>query len=108
MARYSIGFVAEQLGVSASTLRKWESRYGFPHSLRSEGGQRFFNQQQIEELHQAMRLISLGRKPAELFLNSGIGLKRAQAGRGACCALVTGAKSISGGAEGADPRGAWS
>lgn len=44
---------AALLGVSASTLRTWERRYGFPRPLRSEGGHRQYDRGEIEALRDA-------------------------------------------------------
>lgn len=44
---------AELLGVSASTLRTWERRYGFPTPRRSEGGHRLYDPAAIEALRDA-------------------------------------------------------
>lgn len=41
---------AERLGVSPSTLRAWERRYGFPSPRRTEGGHRMFELADIEAL----------------------------------------------------------
>lgn len=44
---------AELLGVSASTLRTWERRYGFPTPRRSEGGHRLYERADIDALREA-------------------------------------------------------
>lgn len=66
-----ISFVAAQIGVSSSTLRKWESRYGFPLAARTSSGVRYYSPQQLEDLKQAMRLIRNGHKPSRLFQQQG-------------------------------------
>ncbi|MCK9250481.1 MAG: MerR family DNA-binding transcriptional regulator [Solirubrobacteraceae bacterium] len=45
---------AELLGVSASTLRSWERRYGFPTPQRTGGGHRQYDLGEIESLREAM------------------------------------------------------
>src|SRR5947209_1730611 len=45
---------ATMLGVSASTLRSWERRYSFPTPLRSPGGHRQYELEQIEALRRAL------------------------------------------------------
>lgn len=45
---------AVMLGVSASTLRGWERRLGYPTPRRSEGGHRQFELTEIEALRQAL------------------------------------------------------
>src|ERR1700757_2255739 len=49
---------AAMLGVSASTLRTWERRYGFPAPHRSAGGHRQYDHAEV----QALRL-SLAEAP---------------------------------------------
>jgi DNA-binding transcriptional MerR regulator len=46
---------ASMLGVSPSTLRSWERRYGFPEPSRSAGNHRQFALIQIEALKQTMQ-----------------------------------------------------
>lgn len=41
---------ADLLGVSPSTLRTWERRYGFPEPRRSAGGHRLYDRAQVETL----------------------------------------------------------
>ncbi|WP_205696371.1 MerR family transcriptional regulator [Conexibacter sp. SYSU D00693] len=45
---------AAMLGVSPSTLRSWERRFGFPEPLRTAGGHRHFDLEQIEALRAAL------------------------------------------------------
>lgn len=63
----SIGFVAANLGISPSTLRKWEERYGFPKPVRSEGGSRWYNETDLVALRQAKRLIDRGIRASRVF-----------------------------------------
>jgi DNA-binding transcriptional MerR regulator len=44
---------AAMLGVSPSTLRSWERRFGFPEPRRSAGGHRQFDPGEIEALRAA-------------------------------------------------------
>jgi MerR family transcriptional regulator, light-induced transcriptional regulator len=44
---------AALLGVSANTLRSWESRFGYPTPQRTEGGHRQFDLTEVEALRQA-------------------------------------------------------
>ncbi|MCW2968006.1 MAG: MerR family transcriptional regulator [Solirubrobacteraceae bacterium] len=44
---------AAMIGVSPSTLRSWERRFGFPQPKRSEGGHRQFDLAEIEALRTA-------------------------------------------------------
>jgi DNA-binding transcriptional MerR regulator len=63
----SIGFVAANLGVSTSTLRKWEERYGYPQPLRSEGGSRWYRHADLIALRQAKRLLDRGIRAHKVF-----------------------------------------
>lgn len=45
---------SEMLGVSASTLRAWERRYGFPTPQRTGGGHRQYDLNEIEALRDAI------------------------------------------------------
>jgi CheY-like chemotaxis protein len=47
---YSIGAVASMLGVETATLRAWEERYGVVVPIRSEGGQRIYSRDELEQL----------------------------------------------------------
>jgi MerR family transcriptional regulator, light-induced transcriptional regulator len=45
---------ASMLGVSASTLRSWEQRFGHPLARRTDGGHRIFELREIEALRDAL------------------------------------------------------
>ena len=47
---YSIGAIASMLGVETATLRAWEERYGVVVPTRSEGGQRIYSRDELEQL----------------------------------------------------------
>lgn len=47
---YSIGAVARMLGISPSTLRSWEDRYGTVRPARSKGSQRLYSRDQVDQL----------------------------------------------------------
>jgi DNA-binding transcriptional MerR regulator len=47
---YSIGAAAKIIDVPAATLRAWEERYGIVRPIRSEGSQRLYSRNQIEQL----------------------------------------------------------
>lgn len=47
---YSIGAAAKIVDVPAATLRAWEERYGVVRPLRSEGSQRLYSRNQVEQL----------------------------------------------------------
>jgi DNA-binding transcriptional MerR regulator len=47
---YSIGAVERMVGVSATTLRNWEERYGLIRPERSAGGHRLYTRSQVEQI----------------------------------------------------------
>ena len=47
---YSIGAVASMLGLEPATLRAWEERYGVVVPTRSQGGQRIYSRDELEQL----------------------------------------------------------
>jgi DNA-binding transcriptional MerR regulator/methylmalonyl-CoA mutase cobalamin-binding subunit len=59
-----IGSVARQSGLTPDTLRKWESRHGFPRPKRSDGGTRRYSPAILDQLIEIQRLISQGQRPA--------------------------------------------
>ena len=61
----SVGAVARRLGVSASTLRTWDRRYGIGPSRRSEGSHRRYDPSDVERLEVMNRLIMQGAPPGE-------------------------------------------
>jgi methanogenic corrinoid protein MtbC1 len=48
--------------VSTATLRKWESRYGFPRARRARNGRRVYDAELVEQLRQAKALIDGGKR----------------------------------------------
>jgi DNA-binding transcriptional MerR regulator len=62
---YGIGAVARQLGVTPSTLRTWEDRYGVISPERSPGGRRLYSRDQVERLHFVKAKIDEGIQPAD-------------------------------------------
>ncbi len=62
---YSIGTVAETLGIPASTLRTWEDRYGLVVPTRSEGGHRLYSRQDLERLRFIAGHLAEGMQPGE-------------------------------------------
>lgn len=45
--RFNLGAVIQQTGLSAHTLRVWESRYGLPQPQRSQGGHRLYSERDV-------------------------------------------------------------
>jgi DNA-binding transcriptional MerR regulator len=62
---YSIGAVAQMLGISPATLRTWEERYGLPVPERSPGGHRVYSRDQVEQLRFVKGQIDQGISPAD-------------------------------------------
>lgn len=62
---YSIGAVAQMLGIPAATLRTWEERYGLPVPERSPGGHRVYSRDQVEQLRFVKAQIDQGIPPAD-------------------------------------------
>jgi MerR family transcriptional regulator, light-induced transcriptional regulator len=55
MSGIRINAAAELLGVSASTLRGWERRLGYPHPRRTPGNHRVYELDEVEALRDALR-----------------------------------------------------
>ena len=61
---YSIGAVAHMLDIPTSTLRGWEERYGVVNPIRSEGSQRLYSRNQVEQLRFIKAQIDSGNSAA--------------------------------------------
>lgn len=61
---YSIKGAAEQVGISATTLRAWERRYGIVEPDRTEGGYRIYSAADVHALGLMARLVRQGRPPS--------------------------------------------
>lgn len=59
--------VAEETGLSESTLRAWERRYGRPRPERLPSGQRRYSWSEVLWLRQVAELVSRGQRPSELI-----------------------------------------
>jgi DNA-binding transcriptional MerR regulator len=62
---FSIGAVARMLDLSAATIRTWETRYGLVVPKRSDGGQRLYSRDQVDQLRFVKEQVDIGRRPAE-------------------------------------------
>ncbi len=62
---YSIGAVSRMTGVAVSTIRNWEERYGLIVPPRSEGGQRLYSRDEIEQLQFIAKELEAGLSPAD-------------------------------------------
>lgn len=68
---FSIGVVARQTGIEIGTLRKWESRYGFPLPARKDSGQRYYSESDIAALLQIARRITNGERVGNIIRHLG-------------------------------------
>jgi DNA-binding transcriptional MerR regulator len=64
---------ATLLGVSTSTLRSWERRYGFPRPHRTAGGHRQYELDEIQALGQALKETHNVAAAVELAKRRGVG-----------------------------------
>lgn len=64
---YSIGVVTRQTGISIATLRKWESRYGFPNPVRDESGWRGYTATDVELLQTVVKRVSSGERVGQVM-----------------------------------------
>lgn len=64
----NIAAVERETGLGKDTLRVWERRYGFPHPLRDENGDRLYPAEQISRLRLIKRLMDRGHRPGKLVL----------------------------------------
>lgn len=62
---FNIGAVGRMLDLSAATIRTWEARYGYIVPQRSDGGQRLYSQDQVDQLRFLRDEVSRGRRPRE-------------------------------------------
>ena len=57
---WSVGTVADRLGLSAATLRTWDRRYGIGPSQRTEGGHRRYGEEDIQRVRVMARFTARG------------------------------------------------
>jgi len=57
---WGVGAVSDRLGVTASTLRTWERRYGVGPSFRTQGGHRRYTDRDIDRVELMRRLVGRG------------------------------------------------
>ena len=62
---YSIGALARMLGVSPTTLRSWEDRYGVVVPERSSGSQRLYSREHLDQLQFVCRQMESGLSAAD-------------------------------------------
>ena len=59
-----IGTLAEAAGLSVSTLRAWEHRYGLLRPRRTPGGHRLYGPADLARIREMQRLVADGHTPA--------------------------------------------
>ncbi|MFB7244030.1 MerR family transcriptional regulator [Streptomyces populi] len=59
------GFLARRLGVSPTTLRSWDRRYGLGPAVRADGHHRRWSPDDVAMLQEMCRLTAAGLPPAE-------------------------------------------
>jgi DNA-binding transcriptional MerR regulator len=64
-APLTIAALAERLGVSVSTIRTWERRYGVGPAKREHGQRRRYSPEDVETLENMVRLVRSGVSPAD-------------------------------------------
>lgn len=62
---FSIGAVSRMVELSPATIRTWETRYGLVTPNRSEGGQRLYSRDQVDQLRFVKQQVAGGRRPGE-------------------------------------------
>ena len=65
-ASYTIGTVARLTGLSTHVLRKWETRYGVPHPMRSDTGRRRYSAADLAKVRALATLVQRGHTISEL------------------------------------------
>lgn len=67
MSQYSITSVSRITGLSPSTIRTWERRYGVPVASRAANGRRFYAEDEVERLKLIAALVKDGRPISDLI-----------------------------------------
>lgn len=62
---HTVKWVANQLGLAPGTLRAWEQRYGIVRPVRSEGGFRLYDDDDVAALRTMVKLVEGGMQPAQ-------------------------------------------
>ena len=66
-ARFSIGEVAEQTGLSPDAIRVWERRYGRPVPVRLPSGHRRYRENEVVFLRRVAEGVARGHRPSKLL-----------------------------------------
>jgi DNA-binding transcriptional MerR regulator len=64
---YGIGAVARLLGMTQSTIRTWEERYGVVSPERSPGGRRLYSRNEVESLRYMKMKVDEGMQPGDAY-----------------------------------------
>ncbi|MGW4822639.1 MerR family transcriptional regulator [Streptomyces sp. NPDC004227] len=103
-AGLTTGALARRLGVSPTTLRSWDRRYGLGPAVRARGRHRRWSPQDVAMVEEMCRLTAAGTPPAEAARVTRLG--RGPAGQAEPAAAVTSDRSApSPGAEGPPRHG---
>jgi DNA-binding transcriptional MerR regulator len=62
---YGIGAAARMLGMTPSTIRTWEERYGVVSPHRSPGGRRLYSREEVDRLRYMKMKVDEGIQPAD-------------------------------------------
>lgn len=73
--RYGIGLMSSLTGVKEATLRKWESRYGYPDPERSDSGRRYYSQAHLSNLKIIKEQVDTGLQIGKAISNLKKGLE---------------------------------
>ena len=63
----NIGVIARQTGIEVATLRKWETRYGFPKPQRTASGHREYTEETLEQLLNIRREMAKGQRAGKVL-----------------------------------------
>jgi methanogenic corrinoid protein MtbC1 len=58
--------VERETGITKETLRKWESRYGFPVPQRDSSGERLYSTEELNRLRLIKSLVAGGHRPGKV------------------------------------------
>ncbi|MEU8899227.1 MerR family transcriptional regulator [Nocardia sp. NPDC048505] len=64
LTEYTVGAVAQRLGIPVGTLRSWNRRYGIGPTQRNPGRHRYYTVRDIDEVSRMLELIRAGAAPA--------------------------------------------
>ncbi|MFF4863424.1 MerR family transcriptional regulator [Streptomyces sp. NPDC001231] len=102
VAGLTTGALARRLGVSPTTLRSWDRRYGLGPAVRARGRHRRWSPQDVAMMEEMCRLTAAGAPPAEAARVTRLG--RGPAGRAEPAAAVTSDRPAPSSGAGEPPR----